>query len=195
MPILIVVSIIALLIILYIWSSYNQFVTMKTRIKASIQEIGNQLKRQSNLIPNLVSSVKGYMKHEKKVFEDLTEARKAVTKAVSGNDIQKLIDTGTRLQSALAPIRAVFESTPELKAVGPTSKLMDELRDTADKVMYARRTLIDLTADFNIKVVTLPSKIVAMMFKFKQEKGLKTPSEGEHIEVEKGETKTPKVDL
>ncbi len=195
MPILIVVSIIALLIILYIWSSYNQFVTMKTRIKASIQEIGNQLKRQSNLIPNLVSSVKGYMKHEKKVFEDLTEARKAVTKAVSGNDVQKLIDTGTRLQSALAPIRAVFESTPELKAVGPTSKLMDELRDTADKVMYARRTLIDLTADFNIKVVTLPSKIVAMMFKFKQEKGLKTPSEGEHIEVEKGETKTPKVDL
>jgi len=195
MPILIVVSIIALLIILYIWSSYSQFVTMKTRIKASIQEIGNQLKRQSNLIPNLVSSVKGYMKHEKKVFEDLTEARKAVTKAVSGNDVQKLIDTGTRLQSALAPIRAVFESTPELKAVGPTSKLMDELRDTADKVMYARRTLIDLTADFNIKVVTLPSKIVAMMFKFKQEKGLKTPSEGEHIEVEKGETKTPKVDL
>jgi len=195
MPILIVVSIIALLIILYIWSSYNQFVTMKTRIKASIQEIGNQLKRQSNLIPNLVSSVKGYMKHEKKVFEDLTEARKAVTKAVSGNDVQKLINTGTRLQSALAPIRAVFESTPELKAVGPTSKLMDELRDTADKVMYARRTLIDLTADFNIKVVTLPSKIVAMMFKFKQEKGLKTPSEGEHIEVEKGETKTPKVDL
>jgi len=195
MPILIVVGIVALLIVLYIWSSYNQFVTMKTRIKASIQEIGNQLKRQSNLIPNLVSSVKGYMKHEKKVFEDLTEARKAVTKAVSGNDVQKLIDTGTRLQSALAPIRAVFESTPELKAAGPTSKLMDELRDTADKVMYARRTLIDLTADFNIKIVTLPSKIVATIFKFKQEKGLKTPSEGEHIEVEKSETKAPKVDL
>jgi len=192
---IVIVGIIVLLIIFYIWSFYNQFVTMKTRIKASIQEIGNQLKRQANLIPNLVSSVKGYMKHEKKVFEDLTEARKAVVKAVSGNDVQKLIDTGTRLQSALAPIRAVFESTPELKAAGPTSKLMDELRDTADKVMYSRRTLIDLTADFNIKVVTFPSRIVAMMFSFKQEKGLKTPSEGEHIEVKEGETKAPNVEF
>lgn len=192
---IVIVGIIVLLVIFYIWSSYNQFVTMKTRIKASIQEIGNQLKRQANLIPNLVSSVKGYMKHEKKVFEDLTEARKAVVKAVSGNDVQKLIDTGTRLQSALAPIRAVFESTPELKAAGPTSKLMDELRDTADKVMYSRRTLIDLTADFNIKFVTFPSRIVAMMFSFKQEKGLKTPSEGEHIEVKEGETKAPNVEL
>jgi len=192
---IVIVGIIVFLVIFYIWSFYNQFVTMKTRIKASIQEIGNQLKRQANLIPNLVSSVKGYMKHEKKVFEDLTEARKAVVKAVSGNDVQKLIDTGTRLQSALAPIRAVFESTPELKAAGPTSKLMDELRDTADKVMYSRRTLIDLTADFNIKVVTFPSRIVAMMFSFKQEKGLKTPSEGEHIEVKEGETKAPNVEF
>ncbi len=195
MTIWIIIGIIALLIIFYIWSSYNQFVTMKTRIKASIQEIGNQLKRQANLIPNLVSSVKGYMKHEKDIFKELTAARKAVMKAISGNDTQKLIDTGTRLQSALAPIRAVFESTPELKAAGPTTKLMDELRDTADKVMYSRRTLIDLSADYNIKVVTFPSKIVAMIFGFKQEKGLKAPAEGEHIEVKKSETKAPKVKL
>jgi len=139
--------------------------------------------------------VKGYMKHEKDIFKELTEARKAVMKAISGNDTQKLIDTGTRLQTALAPIRAVFESTPELKAAGPTTKLMDELRDTADKVMYSRRTLIDLSADFNIKAVTFPSKIVAMIFGFKQEKGLKTPSEGEYIEVKKSETKAPKVKL
>ncbi len=195
MTLWVIIGIIALLIILYIWSSYNQFVTMKTRIKASIQEIGNQLKRQANLIPNLVSSVRGYMKHEKDIFKELTEARKAVMKAISGNDTQKLIDTGTRLQTALAPIRAVFESTPELKAAGPTTKLMDELRDTADKVMYSRRTLIDLSADFNIKAVTFPSKIVAMIFGFKQEKGLKTPSEGEYIEVKKSETKAPKVKL
>ncbi len=191
----VILGIVVLLIILYIWSLYNQFVTVKTRIKASIQEIGNQLKRQANLIPNLVSSVKGYMKHEKDVFKELTEARKAVVGAIDGKDIQKLIDTGARLQTALAPIRAVFESTPELKAAGPTSKLMDELRDTADKVMYSRRTLIDLTADYNIKVITFPSKIVAQMFSFKQEKGLKTPTEGEHLEVKKEETKAPKVNL
>jgi LemA protein len=182
-------------ILIYVWSLYNQFVTIKTRIKASIQEIGNQLKRQAELIPNLVSSVKGYMKHEKAIFDELTEARKAVMKIIDSGDPQKLIDAGIRLQSALAPIRAVFESTPQLQAAGPTTKLMDELRDTADKVMYSRRTLIDLSADYNIKVVTFPSSLVANLFKFGQEPGLKVVEEGEHLEVKAEETKAPKVDL
>ena len=179
----------------YIWSLYNQFLTIKTRIRASIQEIGNQLKRQADLIPNLVSSVKGYMKHEKAIFDELTEARKAVMKVIETEDAQKLINAGSRLQSALAPIRAVFESTPQLQAAGPTAKLMDELRDTADKVMYSRRTLIDLSADYNIKVVTFPSNLVARLFGFKLEVGLKMPEGGEELEVKEEETKTPKVEL
>jgi len=182
-------------ILLYFWSLYNQFVTIKTRIKASIQEIGNQLKRQADLIPNLVASVKGYMKHEKAIFTELTEARKAVMKAVDSGNTQKMIDVGTRLQNALSPIMAVFESTPQLQAAGPTTQLMEELRDTADKVMYARRTLIDLTADYNIKIIRFPSNIVAKVFSFKEESGLKMPAEGESLEVKEGETKTPKVEL
>lgn len=182
-------------ILLYFWSFYNQFVTIKTRIKASIQEIGNQLKRQADLIPNLVASVKGYMKHEKAIFTELTEARKAVMKAVDSGNPQKMIDVGTRLQNALTPIRVVFESTPQLQAAGPTTQLMEELRDTADKVMYSRRTLIDLTADYNIKIVRFPSNIVAKVFDFKEESGLKMPAEGESLEVKVGETKTPKVEL
>lgn len=179
----------------YIWSLYNQFVIIKTRIRASIQEIGNQLKRQADLIPNLVSSVKGYMKHEKAIFDELTEARKAVMKVIETEDAQKLINAGSRLQSALAPIRAVFESTPQLQAAGPTAKLMDELRDTVDKVMYSRRTLIDLSADYNIKVVTFPSNLVARLFGFKLEVGLKMPEGGEELEVKEEETKTPKVEF
>lgn len=195
MPIwLILIGILAILA-LYIWSTYNKFVTTKTRIKASIQEIGNQLKRQSSLIPNLVESVRGYMKHERRIFDKIAEARKTVTSALGSDDAQKLIDAGAKLQAALAPIRAVFESTPELQAAGPTVKLMDELRDTADKLMYARRTLIDLTADYNIMVVTLPSKFVASIFSFKQEPGLKTPEEGEHLEVSAKEVKKPEVKL
>ncbi len=182
-------------IAVYIWMTYNKFVTTKTRIKASIQEIGNQLKRQSNLIPNLVESVKGYMKHEKQIFDKLTQARKSVTAALKTDSTQKLVDASAKLQTALAPIRAVFESTPELQAAKPTVKLMDELRDTADKLLYARRTLIDLTADFNIMVVTIPSKFIANLFGFKQEPGLKTPKEGEHLEVGAGEAKLPKVKL
>ncbi len=182
-------------IIVYIWFLYNQFVTLKTRIKASIQEIGNQLKRQADLIPNLTSSVKGYMKHEKEVFSKLTEARKAVASAVKSGSTEKMVKASERMQSALAPIQAVFESTPELQAAKPVAKLMDELRDTADKVMYSRRTLIDLTADFNVKIVSFPSNLVARIFKFGQLPGLKVTEEGEHLKVKKKETKTPKVKL
>ena len=135
------------------------------------------------------------MKHEKTIFTELTEARKAVVKAIDSGDTQKIIDVGTRLQNALAPIRAVFESTPQLQAAGPTTQLMEELRDTADKVMYSRRTLIDLTADYNIKTVRFPSNIVAKIFGFKEEPGLKMPAEAESLEVKAGETKTPKVEL
>lgn len=181
--------------LLYVFSLYNRFVTTKTRIKASIQEIGNQLKRQADLIPNLVASVKGYMKHEKSIFDELTKARKAVMEIVDSGDAKKLVKASSRLQAALSPIRAVFESTPQLQASGPTTKLMDELRDTADKVMYSRRTLIDLTADYNVMVVNFPSNMVAKIFSFKQEPGLGTPEEGEFLKVSVKETKTPKVEI
>jgi len=72
---------------------------------------------------------------------------------------------------------------------------MDELRDTADKVMYARRTLIDLSADFNQKLVTFPSNIIAKMFGFKPEKGLEVPTEGSYLKVSEKETKTPEVKI
>ena len=180
-------------IVLYVWFLYNQLVTLKTRIQASIQEIGNQLKRQADLIPNLTAAVKGYFKQEKEIFALITEARKAVMEALKEANAQKLVDASEKMQQALAPIRALFESTPQLRSAEPTVKLMDELRDTADKVMYARRTLIDLTADYNIKIVAFPSNLVAKIFGFKSERGLKTPAEGEHLEVSAEELKSPKV--
>ena len=182
-------------IILYVWSVYNKFVTIKTRISAATQEIGNQLKRQADLIPNLVESVKGYMKHEKEIFTEITNARKAVTGAVEAGNPQRMIEAGSQLQAALAPIRAVFESTPQLQAVGPTSKLMDELRDTADKLMYSRRTLIDLTADYNVMVVTVPSNIIAKLFSFKSLDGLKMPATDDYVSVGEDDIKTPEVKL
>ncbi len=193
---LIILIITVVIIGFYVLTTYNKFVTTKTRIEASIQEIGNQLKRQADLIPNLVKSVKGYIKHEKKIFKELTEARKSVMKIVETSNAQKLIDASAQLQQALSPIRAVFESTPQLQAEKPTTKLMDELRDTADKLMYARRTLIDLTADYNIMRVTVPSSFVANLFSFKKLPGLKMPTGTEEVlEVKKEEMKTPKVKL
>lgn len=183
-------------VVLWGVQNYNWFVKAKTRITASIQEIGNQLKRQADLIPNLTESVKGYLDHEKEIFAQIADARKAVSQAITESaGAQKVVEAGEKLQAALAPIRAVFESTPELKANETVQKLMAELRDTADKVMYSRRTLIDLVADFNAKVATFPSRFIASMFNFKSQEGLKSPDKGEHLEVSDRDTKTPEVKL
>jgi LemA protein len=189
--ILAVVAVIAAFVI----TNYNFFVSSKARIKAAVQEIGNQLKRQADLIPNLESSTKGYLKHEKKIFKDLTDARKAISSAVKSGDVQKMADAGSQLASVLPSIRVAVEDNPELKASGVVTKLMDELRDTADKVMYSRRLVIDLTADYNVRRVSFPSNIVASMFSFKELPGLITPEKGEHVEVSGSEMKTPKVKL
>lgn len=189
------IGIILALIIIYVFTTYNKFVTLKARILASIQEIGNQLKRQAGMIPSLVDSVKGYLKHEKDIFKQLTDARKAILSASDSNDAQAMVDANEKLQKVIGQFRVLVESTPQIRGVEAVTRLMDELRDTADKIMYARRTLIDLTADYNIMVATLPSNIVASIFKFEKEKGLNTPVEGEHLRVSEEETKTPKVEI
>ena len=194
LPIAIIV-VLALIIGGWIVSQYNFFVATKARVKAAIQEIGNQLKRQADLIPNLEASVKGYMKQEKDIFKMLTDARKQVEAAVKSGDVQAMSDAGSNLASVLPQLRIAVEDNPELKSNEVVGKLMDELRDTADKVMYSRRLLIDLTADYNVRRVTFPSSVIAGMFNFEELKGLETPESGEHVEVSSAETKTPKVDL
>lgn len=189
--------IIGVLVILALWvvSTYNFFASAKARIKASIQEIGNQLKRQADLIPNLESSVKGYLKHEKGIFEMLTDARKAISSASNSGNLEQMAEAGSKLSNILPRLTIAVESNPELKGSEVVKSLMDELRDTSDKVMYARRLLIDLTADYNVKRVTVPSSLVASVFGFTELKGLDTPVEGEHVSVSSEETKSPKVNL
>ena len=182
-------------ILFWVISTYNFFVSSKARIKASIQEIGNQLKRQFDLIPNLEESAKAYLKHEKGIFEALTEARKAISGAIKSGDVQKMSDAGSKLSQILPQIQVVVESNPELKASKVIGKLMDELRDTADKVMYARRLVIDLTADFNVKRVEFPTSLVAGMFKFNELSGLITPGKGEHLEATNEDIKRVKIDI
>lgn len=180
---------------LYLISLYNFFQTSLTRIKASIQEIGNQLKRQADLIPNLEASVKGYLKHEKGILESLSDARKAIAGASQGHDLSKQSAAASMLGDILPKLAVIVESNPELKANTTVLNLMEELRDTADKVMYARRTLIDLTADFNIKVVTFPSNLVAGLFGFKEQEGLKVADMESATSVSASETKSPKISL
>lgn len=186
---------IVVLIVLWTISVYNFFVSSETRVKASIQEIGNQLKRQVDLIPNLEESVKGYLKHEKDIFEKLTDARRAVSAAVKSGDLQKMADAGSKFASVLPGLTIAVEDNPELKGSEIVTNLMDELRDTADKIMYARRLVIDLTADYNVRRQTFPSNLIASMLNLEELPGLITPGKGEHLEVLQAETKTPKVSL
>ena len=153
-------------LVLYVVGVYNGLVSLRTRIKAAVQEIGNQLKRQFELIPNLEASVKGYLAHEKSILEMLADARKMVAKGQ---------DASAKVAELLPKLQIVVESNPQLKGSDVVGKLMEELRDTSDKIMYSRRTMIDLSADYNIRLVTFPSSVIANAFGFKPEKGLEVP--------------------
>jgi len=180
---------------LYVMGVYNSLQRLKTQIQASIQEIGNQLKRQASLIPNLEASVKSYMSHEKGIFVMLTDARRLVAKAADSGTATDIDQAISKLQAIVPQMSIMVEDNPELKANDTVHKFMSELTDTADKLMYARRTIIDLTQNYNEKLVTFPSSLVASIFGFKPEKGLATPTEGAHVEVSEAETKDVKVSL
>lgn len=185
----------AILLALYAVGVYNSLQSLKTQIQASIQEIGNQLKRQASLIPNLEASVKSYLKHEKGVFEMLTDARKKVAQADKSGKAADIEEAIAAIQQTVPQLAIAVEDNPELKADQTVTKFMDELRDTADKLMYARRSVIDLSQAYNVKLVTFPSNLIAGMFGFKPEKGLQTPTTGEHLEVSGSEMQDHKVTL
>ena len=194
---LLVYAVIGIAILLVLWgiTTYNFFASAKQRISAAKQEIGNQLKRQVDLIPNLEESTKGYLKHEKGIFKDLTDARKQVSSAVKSGGLAEMAEAGSKLAGLLPKIQVLVEDNPELKANTVVTALMEELRDTSDKVMYSRRLLIDLVADYNVKRVSVPSNIIANMFNFGPMVGLEMDEQGEHLKVTTAETKTPKVNL
>jgi LemA protein len=182
-------------LVLYFIGFFNSLRTLQVRITASIQEIGNQLKRQSNLIPSLIESVKGYLKQEKGIFADLTSARKSIDSAMENQSGAKVDEAQKLISKVLGSIKVVMESNPEIKSAGLIGNLMDELRDTSDKVMYARRTLIDLSADFNTKISTIPGIWIAPAMGFTAQKGLDTPVSGKFLEVSPTETDNPEVKL
>ncbi len=188
-------GILLVVLVIYVVGVYNSLVTLKVRIKAAIQEIGNQLKRQADLIPNLVEATKGYMKHEKEIFDKLTAARNVAAKALEKNTVDELVKASEQLSQAFEPVLALFESNPEIKANQTVVKLMDELRDTADKVMYARRLLIDLSADYNAKIQTFPTMLIARLLGFQPETGLRVERNEKMLTVDQKETQTPKVSL
>ncbi len=186
---------ILILLALYLVGFFNGLRTTEVRINAAIQEIGNQLKRQSQLIPNLIESVKGYMKHEKGIFDELTAARKMIDEAISSNDPKAIDKAQTMLTKTMSSLRVIAESNPQIMASTLVGNMMNELRDTADKIMYARRTFIDLSADYNVKISTIPGIWLAPLMGFEKKAGLETPDSKDVTSVSESETKNPEVKL
>lgn len=159
----IIVGIIVLLTVIVV-GLYNSLVTLRVRVDEAWSDITVQLKRRVDLIPNLVETVKGYAKHEKGVFEAVTEARASVMKA---KGVKETGQAENMLEGALKSLFAVAEAYPDLKASQNFVELQQELVDTEDKIQASRRFYNTGVRDLNTKIQTVPTNIVAAVFGFK----------------------------
>ncbi len=160
--IIIIGLIVLFLIILFSWfiGTRNKLVTMEENINAAWAEIDNQLQRRSDLIPNLVATVKGYAKHEKEVFTQIAEAR---AKLAGAKSVTEKANSYNQLQSALSRLLVIVERYPELKADRNFTRLMDELAGTENRIAVARKRYNDQVREFNAKIRRFPTSIVANM--------------------------------
>jgi LemA protein len=155
---------IAVLLVLYLVGMYNGFIILRTRIQEALSGIDVQLKRRADLIPNLVETVKGYAKHEKEIFENVTKARASM---ISAGSLQEKAEANNQLSGALKSLFAVAEAYPDLKANNTFQDLQRQLEDTEDKVSYSRQFYNSNVLEFNSKVQLFPGNIIAGMFGFK----------------------------
>lgn len=164
-------------------SMYNRLVVLRNRIENAWSQIDVQLKRRTDLIPNLVETVKGYASHEKEVFQKVTEARSALMNA---QGVRDQAEANNMLTGALKSLFAVAENYPELKANQNFMMLQEELSGTESKIAYARQFYNDTVLKYDNMREKFPSNIVASMFGF---------SEREYFQVEEGDREPVKVEF
>lgn len=178
---LLIIGIVVVAIAAFVWMTYNRFITLKTRIQEAWSQIDVQLKRRTDLIPNLLETVKGYAKHEKDLFENVTKARSALMTAHSPKESAQ---ANNMMTEALGKLFAVAENYPQLKANENFMQLQKELSDTEDKVAYSRQYYNSSITDYNVMIQHFPSNLVARIFSFKEE---------EFFNITEAEREVPKV--
>lgn len=166
--------IVILLFAVYVIASYNGFIVLKNRIREALSGIDVQLKRRTDLIPNLVSTVRGYAKHEKEVFLNVTKARSAL---MSAKSLGEKAEANNMITSALKSIFAVAEAYPELKASTNFQDLQRQLEDTEDKIAYSRQFYNSNVLDYNNKIAVFPGNVIAGVFGFKENEFFQTTEE------------------
>ena len=165
MTILIVVAVVAVILVIWGVSMYNGLVKLRNNRENAFANIDVQLKQRFDLVPQLVSTVKGYAAHEKDVLEKVTAARAA---AMSATTIDEKVAADKAMSSALSGLKVSLEAYPELKANQNFLQLQTELSDIENKLAAARRFFNSATREFNNACEVFPSNILAGMFKFKR---------------------------
>jgi len=174
----ILVIIIAVLLVIAV-GIYNSLIRLRNRCNNAWAQVDVQLRRRYDLIPNLVETVKGYAKHEREVFQKVTEAR---TKAINAATVKEQGNAENMLTGALKSLFAVIENYPELKANQNFLMLQEELAGTEGKIAYARQFYNDSVMKLSVKQQIFPSNIIARMFNFKEK---------DYFEIEEEEAKRP----
>jgi len=174
------------LIVLWIIALYNGLIRLRNRTDEAWSDIDVQLKRRHDLIPNLVNSVKGYMTHERELLENVTKSRADAMTAQEAGNTEGIAKAETKLNSLMRDIKVAMEAYPDLKANQNVMQLMDELSDTENKIMASRRFYNGNVRDFNTKLQSFPTNIIAGMLSFKVYTffEIEDVSERENVKVE-----------
>ncbi|MBS7366897.1 MAG: LemA family protein [Prevotella sp.] len=169
-----IVIIVAIVVVLFLISMYNNLVKLRNNRENAFANIDVQLKQRYDLIPQLVSTVKGYATHERELLERVTAAR---TAAMSATGINDKIQAENALSSALAGLKVSVEAYPDLKANQNFLQLQAELSDIENKLAATRRFFNSATKELNNAVQTFPANLIAGIFGFRKEPMFEIPSE------------------
>ena len=172
----IIVLIVLVVLVMWIIAMYNGLVRLRNQVRNAWSQIDVQLKRRHDLIPNLVETAKGYMKHERETLEEITKARAAAMDAKSVGETAK---AEGQLQGALSKFYLVVENYPDLKANQNFLSLQEELTSTENKVGFSRQFYNDQVMQYNNRIESVPTNIVANLFRFEKSEffELESPAE------------------
>ena len=177
-----IILIILLILIALVWGTYNKLVKLNERVKEAWSDITVQLKYRADLIPNLVETVKGYAKHEKEAFENVTAARSAVMGAKS---VKTAAEAETNLNAALSKVFAIAEAYPELKANENFKELQYQLQDVENKIQNVRRLYNSTAKDLNVEIKSFPAILINKWFCHFKTQDYFEVAESEKAKIEK----------
>ncbi|HHY42329.1 MAG TPA: LemA family protein [Thermoanaerobacterales bacterium] len=179
----IVVLVIIAVLGLFIFSTYNGLVTSEEAVNSAWSQVENQIQRRLDLIPNLVSTVKGYAAHEESIFSEVTRARE---KLIGAGSLSEMAEANQELSGALSRLLAIAENYPQLKADANFRQLSDELAGTENRIAVARMDYNNAVRAYNTKIRRFPTVIFANMFGFERK---------DYFQADERASEVPKVDF